>query len=125
MEAAAAAGHYNLDNLTAIIDRNNLQISGPTEEVMSIEDLGKKYEACGWEVVEIDGHNMNDLIGVLSNTPAKKGKPTCIIAHTVKGKGVSFIENNKAWHHKVPTAQQMTDATKELNLKKEDIENGR
>jgi len=125
MEAAAAAGHYNLDNLIAIIDRNNLQISGNTEEVMSIEDLGKKYEACGWKVIEADGHNMKELTHTLSGTPVKKGKPTCIIAHTIKGKGVSFIENNISWHHKVPTAQQLTDATKELNLKKEIIDNER
>ena len=124
MEAAAAAGHYKLDNLIAIIDRNQLQISGPTEEVMSIEDLGQKYDACGWEVVEIDGHNMNELVEVLSNTPVKKGKPTFVIAHTVKGKGVSFIENKKSWHHKVPTAEQLTEAKRELNLKREDIENG-
>jgi transketolase len=125
MEAAAAAGHYNLDNLIAIIDRNKLQISGLTEEVMSIEDLGKKYEACGWKVIEIDGHNMKELTHILSNTPVKMGKPTCVIAHTIKGKGISFIENNKSWHHNVPTAQQLIDATKELNLMKEDIENER
>jgi transketolase len=125
MEAAGAAGHYHLDNLIAIIDRNQLQISGPTEEIMSIEDLGKKYEACGWEVVETDGHNMKVLIDVLSNVPIRIGKPTCVIAHTIKGKGVSFIENNKSWHHKVPSAQQLNDATKELNLSKEGIENER
>jgi len=125
MEAAAAAGHYNLDNLVAIIDRNQLQISGPAEVVMSIEDLGKKYDACGWELVEIEGHNMKELIDVLSHTPVQSGKLTCIVAHTVKGKGVSFIENNKSWHHKVPSASQLADAKKELDLKKEDAENER
>jgi transketolase len=125
MEAAASAGYYKLDNLVAIIDRNHLQISGATEDVMSIEDLGKKYEACDWVVIEIDGHNMKTLVDVLSHTPKKQGNPTLVIAHTVKGKGVSFIENKVSWHHKVPDAAQMKEAMKELNNKKEEINHGR
>jgi transketolase len=124
MEAAAFAGHYKLDNLVAIVDRNKLQISGLVEDVMSIEDLGKKYEACGWEVVEIDGHNIELLVNTLRRTPIKSEKPTFIVAHTTKGKGVSFIENKAAWHHKVPTCDQMIQAMKELDEKKEEIENG-
>jgi transketolase len=124
MEAAAAAGHYKLDNLVAIIDRNMLQISGPTEEIMSIEDVGKKYEACGWGITEIDGHDLNALIDVFSHIPVKPGKPTFVIAHTIKGKGVSFIENKAAWHHKIPSEEQLKEAINELNKKKEEIENG-
>jgi transketolase len=125
MEAAAAAGHYKLDNLIAIIDRNMLQISGPTEEVMAIEDLEMKYKACGWKVVHIDGHDLSMLIEVLSKAPVESGKPTFIIAHTIKGKGVSFIENKAAWHHKVPTKEQLQEAIVELNKKKEEIQHGR
>ncbi|MFH0841215.1 MAG: transketolase [Bacteroidota bacterium] len=125
MEAAASAGHYKLDNLIAIIDRNKLQISGPTETVMSIEDLPEKYRACGWEVTETDGHDMRSLVNVLSNTPLKTGKPSCVIAHTVKGKGVSFMENKAPWHHKVPDEMQMKQAIKELEKMKKEINDGR
>lgn len=125
MEAAASAGYYKLDNLVAIIDRNQLQISGRTEEVMAIEDLGKKYEACGWAVIEIDGHHMKTLVDVLTHTPLKKGNPTLIIAHTIKGKGVSFMENKAAWHHKVPSVEQMKEAMEELDKKKEEISHGK
>ena len=124
MEAASAAGHYKLDNLVAIIDRNMLQISGPTEEIMSIGDIGKKYEACGWTVAEVDGHDLEALIDVFSHIPKEQGKPTFVIAHTIKGKGVSFIENKAAWHHRVPTEEQLKEAINELNKKKEAIENG-
>jgi len=125
MEAAAFAGHYKLDNLVAIIDRNKLQISGPTEEVMAIEDLGKKYEACGWEVTGTDGHNMTGLVEVLSCTPVREGKPTVVIADTVKGKGISFMENKAEWHHKVPDREQMEEAMKELDKIKKDIGDGK
>jgi Transketolase, N-terminal subunit len=121
MEAAAAAGHYHLDNLVAIIDRNNLQISGPTEEVMAIDDLAKKYEACGWHVIECNGHDMAELTDIFTNAPKVKGKPTFVIAHTIKGKGVSFMENRKEWHHKVPTSEQFEDAKNELFKKLEEL----
>lgn len=121
MEAAASAGHYRLDNLTAVIDRNHLQISGPTESVMSIENLAEKYEASGWEVTETDGHDLKILMKVLNNIPLKKGKPSCIIAHTIKGKGISFIENKASWHHKVPDAGQMEEAMKELDKLEKEI----
>lgn len=121
MEAAASAGHYKLDNLVAIIDRNKLQISGLTEEVLAIEDLGKKYESCGWSVCEVNGHDIAALINVLSKKSVKSEKPTFIIANTIKGKGVSFMENKAVWHHKVPTEDQLNEAFKELNLRKEAV----
>lgn len=119
MEAAAAAGHYKLDNLVAIIDRNKLQISGYTEDVLSIENLDAKYKACGWEVLSCDGNNMNELVSALKSCPVKKGKPTFIIANTIKGKGVSFMEGKAVWHHKVPNSEELEQAIEELNLKLE------
>jgi transketolase len=119
MEAAAAAGHYRLDNLVAIIDRNRLQISGKTEDVMSIENLEAKYQACGWSVRSSNGHDIEELTAKLKETPFKKGKPSFLIAHTVKGKGVSFMENIAAWHHKVPSTEELLKALDELNLKLE------
>jgi len=124
MEAAASAGHYNLSNLVAIIDRNHLQISGPTEEVCAVDDLEGKYRACGWNVVYCNGHDMNELLHVLKNARLSE-KPSLIIAHTVKGKGVSFMENIAGWHHKVPTKEQLEQAFAELDKQMEEIENGR
>ncbi len=124
MEAAAAAGHYKLDNLVAIIDRNRLQISGKTEDVMSIENLEAKYQACGWSVRSCKGHDMDELTAVLRKTPFEKGKPSFLIANTVKGKGVSFMEDKAAWHHKVPSTEEMLQAMEELNLKLEKKSDG-
>lgn len=121
MEAATAAGHYNLDNLVAIIDRNGLQISGKTEEVMSIENLEAKYHACGWSVRSCNGHNLEELITTLGAAPFENGKPSILIAHTVKGKGVSFMEDKAAWHHKVPSPAEFEQAMEELNLMLEEI----
>jgi len=123
MEAAAAAGHYKLNNLVAIIDRNHLQISGRTEDVMEIDDLEGKYSACGWSVINCDGHNMEALLECFSNAILQTEKPTCIIAHTVKGKGVSFMEDKAVWHHKTPTNEQLELAFNELNQRMEEIEN--
>lgn len=117
MEAAAAAGHYHLDNLIAIIDRNGLQISGKTEDVLSIENLEAKYQACGWSIYSCNGHDIDELTSTLRAAPFEKGKPSILIAHTVKGKGVSFIENKATWHHKVPSADELQQAMEELNLK--------
>lgn len=117
MEAAAAAGHYRLDNLVAIIDRNKLQISGTTEEVMTIDDLSMKYTVCGWKVGECDGNNVEDLITIIRNTPFEPDRPSLVIAHTVKGKGVSFMENKANWHHKVPSEQELELALIELDAK--------
>lgn len=125
MEAAASAGHYHLDNLVAIVDRNQLQISGPTEEVCKIDDLTAKYTACGWSVAECDGHSISELRKIFSTTPFQKYKPSLIIAHTIKGKGVSFIENKANWHHKVPTEEQLKMAFEELDKKMEDLNHDR
>ncbi|GAE28078.1 transketolase [Halalkalibacter wakoensis JCM 9140] len=114
-EGAMAASQYKLDNLVAIIDRNRLQITGSTEEVMGIEPLGDKWRSFGWEVVEVDGNDIEQLVDVLSNTPATSGKPTMIIANTVKGKGISIAENQVGWHHRVPTKEEYEEAIKELS----------
>lgn len=113
-EAAMAAGSFKLDNLTAIIDHNGLQISGPTVDVMNSEPLGKKYEAFGFEIVEVDGNDIEALVAALS-TPNQPGKPKLVLADTVKGKGISFAENRAEWHHKVPTAEQYQQGLDELD----------
>jgi transketolase len=114
-EGAMAASQYNLDNLVAIIDRNRLQITGNTEDVMGIEPLGDKWRSFGWEVVEVDGNDIEQLVNVLSVTPVASGNPTMIIANTVKGKGVSIAENQVGWHHRVPTKEEYEKAMKELS----------
>lgn len=112
-EAAMAASNYKLDNLFAYIDRNNLQISGDTEDVMKLDSLRAKYEAFGWDVSEIDGNDIQKIITNF-NEAENKGKPHLIIADTVKGKGVSYMENNVKWHHGVPTKEQLDAALQEL-----------
>lgn len=97
-EAAMSAGHYKLDNLCAIVDKNRLQIDGWVSDVMNIDPLADKYRAFGWHVVEIDGHNMEQILDAFDEARNTKGKPTVIIAHTVKGKGVSFMEDQAGWH---------------------------
>ncbi len=111
-EAAMSASHYKLNNLTAVIDRNGLQISGKTESVMSLEPLKRKWEAFGFETVEVDGHDHAALYRELS-VPGAHG-PKLVIADTIKGKGVSFMENQAKWHHGVPSAEQMEQAAAEL-----------
>ncbi|MBW8003516.1 MAG: transketolase, partial [Planctomycetes bacterium] len=96
-EAAMAAGHYRLDNLCGIVDRNRLQIDGWVKEVMNVEPLADKYRAFNWHVLEIDGHNMGQILNAFAEARNTKGKPTVIIADTVKGKGVSFMENEAGW----------------------------
>ena len=113
-EAALAASHYKLDNLTAIIDHNTLQISGHTRDVMSNEPLDEKWRAFGWAVKIVDGHNYAQLTEALSQ-PAEIGKPTCVIANTVKGRGVSFMENVAKWHHGVPSEAELKQAFAELD----------
>jgi transketolase len=102
-EAAMEAGHYKLDNLVAVIDKNRLQIDGWVEEVMNIDPIVEKYKAFGWNVIEIDGHSMREILAAFEGAQAYKGKPTLIVAHTVKGKGVSFMENVAGWHGKTPS----------------------
>ncbi len=113
-ESMLAAAHYHLDNLTAIVDRNQLQISGPTEAVCALECLADKFRSFGWAVREVDGHDVVALSKVLAGVPFEPGKPSIVIAHTVKGKGVSFMENNAKWHHGVPSDEQYEQAQREL-----------
>ncbi|MCY9445097.1 transketolase [Bacillus haynesii] len=114
-EAAMAASQYKLDNLIGIIDRNRLQITGSTSDVMSNEPLDKKWESFGWSVVEVDGNDVAELVRVLNGVPKTIGKPTIILANTIKGKGISLAENVAGWHHHVPTKEEYELAMKELS----------
>lgn len=120
-EAAMAASHYQLDNLTAVIDHNTLQITGRTKDVMNTEPLAEKWEAFGWAVRRIDGHDFGALTWALE-APLEKGKPSMIIADTVKGRGVSFMEDVGKWHHGVPSDSEYAQAIAELD---ERIEGGK
>jgi transketolase len=113
-EAAMAAAHYRLDNLTAILDYNGLQIDGPVGEVMSPEPVVDKWRAFGWEVQEIDGHDMEQILAAVTRAGEVRGKPSIIIANTVKGKGVSFMENEAGWHGSAPKPEQVEQALAEL-----------
>ena len=113
-EAAMSAAHYRLDNITAFIDHNKLQIDGTNDEVMSVMPIAEKFRAFGWNVVEIDGHDYDAVRGALAIARTTKGRPTAIIAETIKGKGVSFMENQVGWHGKAPSAEQCAAAVKEL-----------
>jgi len=115
-EAAMTASHYKLDNLCVIVDNNNLQIDGEIENVMSPYPIDKKFEAFGFNVLKVDGHNIEELIKAFKTFKNTKGKPTAIIANTIKGKGISFMENNVAWHGKAPNDEQYSQAIKELNI---------
>jgi transketolase len=115
-EAALSAAHYKLDNLCAIIDKNELQISGATSDVCNTDPVDKKFEAFGWEVRHVDGHNLKQLKETFDSIPFTKGKPSMVIAHTVKGKGISYMENQVKWHHGVPNAEQYAVAIQELDL---------
>lgn len=114
-EAALSASHYKLDNLCAIVDYNKLQISGPTRDVCNTDPIGDKFKSFGWSVREVDGHNLAELADVLQSLPFENGKPSLVIAHTVKGKGVSYMENVLAWHHGVPDQKQYEQAQEELD----------
>lgn len=120
-EAAMAAAHYRLDNLVGIIDRNKLQISGSTEDVMGLEPLAGKWRSFGWEVVEVDGNDIEQLVKVFESLPAVPDKPTMIMANTVKGKGVSFAENVAGWHHHVPSKEEYELAMAELSKRMEEL----
>lgn len=117
-EGAMAAGHYKLDNLCAVVDRNRLQISGGTEQVMSQDSQDDRWSAFGWHTLHAKGNDVKDLERAFEEAKAFKGKPTVIIADTVKGCGVSFMENKAEWHHKVPTQEEYEAAKQEL-LEKE------
>ncbi|KXA14523.1 Transketolase, thiamine diphosphate binding domain protein [Fusobacterium equinum] len=113
-EAAMTAAHYKLDNVCAFVDSNNLQIDGNVDAVMGVEPLDKKWEAFGWNVLSIDGHNFEEIFAALEAAKACKGKPTLILAKTVKGKGVSFMENVCGFHGTAPTAEERDKALAEL-----------
>ena len=103
-----------LDNLVAIIDYNGIQSLGRTSEILNLEPFADKWRAFGWEVAEAPGHDHDALFGVLGSVPLRIGKPTCMIAHTVKGKGVSFMENTVLWHYRVPRGEELEAALREL-----------
>jgi len=119
-EAAMCASNYGLDNLIGIIDRNRLQISGNTEDVMKLDCLKEKWGSFGWRVVEVDGNDINQLLKVFKAVPLESGKPTLVLANTIKGKGVSFMENNAKWHHGVPSEEQYKTALSELSSSKKE-----
>lgn len=113
-EAAMAASHYKLDNLCGIVDWNKLQIDGEVEKVMSIQPLKEKYESFGWNVIEIDGHDFNQVLDAYKKAETVKSKPSMILADTIKGKGVSFMENEVGWHGKAPSRELAEKALAEL-----------
>lgn len=113
-EAAMAAAHYRLDNLVVIVDRNGIQEDGPTEEVMALEPFADKWRSFGWAVEEVDGHSLSHLHRALHRVPFQPGRPSAVIAHTVKGNGVSFAANTNAWHYGKLSADQKRLALEEL-----------
>ncbi|GAC1662530.1 MAG: transketolase [Candidatus Acidiferrum sp.] len=113
-EAAMTAAQYALDNLILIVDRNRIQQGDFTEKTIRMDPLAEKWRAFGWGVAEVNGHDYCELLERFQHFPIEPGKPTCVIAHTVKGKGVSFMENNPEWHHGVPSVEQLAAATAEL-----------
>lgn len=114
-EAAMFAAHYKVDNLTAIVDRNGLQIDGPTERIMSLEPLADKWRSFGWHVIQVDGHDIRAIINALEEAKGVKGKPTVIIAHLIKGRGVSFMEWVGDFHGKTLNQEQYEKALKDLD----------
>jgi transketolase len=114
-EAAMTAGHRGLENLTVIVDRNRFQQGDSTENTVTLDPLADRWRAFGWAVAEVNGHDHDELLRVFRSLPLAGGKPSCIIANTVKGKGVSFMENRAEWHHKVPSREQYVKAMEELD----------
>ena len=114
-EAAMCAAHYHLDNLVAIVDNNGLQIDGPIADIMSSYPIDKKFESFNWNVINVNGHDYDQLLQAFHNAREKKNCPTVLVAKTVKGKGVSFMENNVAWHGKAPNNEEYTKAINELS----------
>jgi transketolase len=113
-EAAMTSAHYKLDNVVAFVDHNGLQIDGPVQEVMNPEPVANKFAAFGWHVISIDGHNLEEIFKAIDEAKTIKGMPTMIVANTVKGKGVSFMENQASWHGTAPSKEQRDIAIKEL-----------
>ena len=117
-EAAMSAAHYKLDNMVAIVDHNGLQIDGRNDDVMTVMPIAEKFEAFGWNVVKIDGHDMGQILDAFTKARNCAGKPTAIIAETIKGKGVSFMEDQAGWHGKAPNDEQTAQAIEELEAAK-------
>ena len=117
-----AANKFHLDNLCAVIDLNGLQIDGTTEEVMPTEPVDQKFESFGWHVIKIDGHDFEQIDRAFEEAKATKGQPTVILAKTVKGKGVSFMENQAGWHGKAPNDEQFAQARAELEAAIKELE---
>ncbi|MEG0265440.1 MAG: transketolase [Erysipelotrichaceae bacterium] len=117
-EAAMAAAHYKLDNLCAFVDNNGLQIDGEITSVMNPTPIDEKFKAFGWHIIHVDGHDFEALINACNEAKVIKGKPTLILAKTIKGKGVSFMENQAGWHGKAPNAEQREQALAELGVNK-------
>jgi transketolase len=114
-EAALFAAHHALDNLVAIVDYNKIQSFGTVDEVLRLEPFADKWKAFGWSVAELDGHNLRDIGETLGAVPPDAGKPTCVVAHTVKGRGVSFMENRLLWHYRAPVEAQLSQALAEVD----------
>ncbi len=113
-EAAMSAANFKLDNITAIVDNNGIQLSGFNKDIMNLDPLNRKWDAFGWQVFEVDGHDFDQLLDAFGKARQVTGRPAVIIAHTIKGKGVSFMENNVDFHGKAPNAEQLEKALKEL-----------
>jgi transketolase len=113
-ETAMAAGKYELDNLVFIVDKNNLQMDGTSDQIMPLLSIEDKFESFGWNVISIDGHNIEQIMAAFEAARNFKGKPTCIVATTVKGKGVSFMEDVRNWHGKAPNDDEYKNALAEL-----------
>lgn len=120
-EAAMAGSHYKLDNLVAIIDRNRLQISDCTENVMSLEPIKERWESFGWDVIEMDGNDMETVTKTFDNIDYTNGKPHLLVSKTVKGKGISFMENGLKWHHGVPNEEEYKQAVSEIEARIESL----
>ena len=121
-EAAAAAAHHKVDNLVLFVDFNGLQISGPVDQVMNFTPIADHFKAFGWAVKDIDGNNMEEVVDTLDNLPLEKGKPTLIVAHTVKSKGISFAENKAGYHYWSPKEDELEQAIKETEAKIAELE---
>ncbi len=121
-EAALFAPQHKLDNLTVIIDSNKLQAMDRLEEIIKIEPMAEKWKSFGWEVAQMDGHDFEQMERIFKGLPLKKGKPTCLIANTIKGKGISFMENVPIWHYRMPTPDLLKQACQELDLDEDELD---
>lgn len=121
-EAAMAGSNYNLDNLVAIIDRNHLQISGNTEDVMKIDSVKERWTAFGWDVKEMNGDSLQEIIDTFETIDYSNGKPHLIVSHTTKGYGISYMENVASWHHGMPNEEQYKQAIEEISARIAELE---